>query len=398
MRILLLGVTTRALAESAARSGRPIVAVDYFGDRDQKRLVESYALQRDLGLPLTAQGLGEAARRVEAGAVVYAANLENHPSIVEGLAKERVLLGNEPGVLREVRDWRTLREFCRETRIPHPITLLPGEERQADLGDRWLCKPVRSGGGHGIHPWDGKPLDGSQILQAQAAGRAASAVFVADGRESRVIGLTEQLVGRSELGASGFVWSGNILPLDLAISDGRRLLRRVESMVDELTRRFGLRGVNGVDLIVGREEGGALRPYLLEVNPRYSASMELVERAYGMNVFSLHLEGLAGRMPDFSLAGRLDEGFLGKGIVYARRTVTLADTGGWIERGIRDVPFSGQRVEAGHPVCTVFAEGNGRPACLDRLLLRAAAVHREIEDQREERLGRTAHLDHRAYA
>lgn len=398
MRILLLGVTTRALAESARRCGQPIVAVDYFGDRDQKRLVESHALQRDLGLPLTAQGLGEAARRVDAEAVVYAANLENHPSIVEGLAKERILLGNEPGVLREVRDWRTLRGFCRETRIPHPITLLPGEERQAYPGVRWLCKPVRSGGGYGIRPWDGKPLDGSHILQAQVAGRAASAVFVADGRESRVVGLAEQLIGRSELGASGFVWSGNILPLDLALSDGGLLLRRVEDMVDGLTRRFGLRGVNGVDLIVGREEGGALCPYLLEVNPRYSGSMELVERAYGMNMFSLHLEGLAGRLPDFSLDEGLYDGFVGKGIVYARRAATLADTDEWIERGIRDVPFSGQRIEAGHPICTVFADGNGRPACLDALFLRAAAVHGEIEDQREERLGRTAHLDHRAYA
>jgi predicted ATP-grasp superfamily ATP-dependent carboligase len=398
VRILLLGVSTRALAESAARCGRPLVAVDYFGDRDQKRLVESYALQRDLGLPLTARGLGEAARRVDAGAVVYTANLENHPSIVAKLAEERVLLGNTPEVLSEVRDWRILREFCREANVPCPITLLPGEEWRADAGSRWLCKPIRSGGGHGIRLWDGRALDGSHIVQAQVPGRAASAVFVADGKESRVIGLAEQLVGRSELGASGFVWSGNILPLDLALSDGGLLLRRVEDAVEALTRRFGLRGVNGVDLVVGRDEGGALCPYLLEVNPRYSASMELGERAYGIDVFALHLDGLAGRLPDFSWDQHARDGFVGKGIVYAKGTVTVADTTGWIERGIRDVPFSGQRFEAGHPVCTVFAEGDGRSACLDGLLLRATAVYRETEDQREERLGRTAHPDHRAYA
>src|SRR5680860_611578 len=104
VRILLLGVSTRALAESAVVGGHDVVAVDYFGDQDLERVAESHALLRDLHLPLSAHGLGEAARRVEAGAVAYAANVENPPEIVEGLAGERVLLGNGPTVLRQVRD------------------------------------------------------------------------------------------------------------------------------------------------------------------------------------------------------------------------------------------------------------------------------------------------------
>lgn len=383
----MLGVSTRALAESAVAGGHDVVAVDYFGDQDLWRVAESYALQRDLHLPLSAQGLGEAARRVEADAVAYTANLENHPKVVEGLAGERLLLGNESAVLQEVRDWRTLRAFFQETGIPHPVTLFPGEERRADPEGSWLLKPARSGGGHGIHPWDGKPLGGSQILQAQVEGRPASVAFVADGRESRVLGLTEQLVGRRELGASGFTWSGNILPLDLALSDGGDLLRRVEEMVSQLTRRFGLVGVNGVDLVVTREPDGALCPYVVEVNPRYSASMELVERAYGVTVFSLHLEGLAGRLPRFSLSERLYDKFYGKGIVYAKRTATIVDTDGWIELGIRDVPPSGQCIEAGHPVCTVFSGGRDRQACFDGLLLHAAGLYGEIEQEREECFG-----------
>lgn len=379
MRVLLLGVSTRALADSAADGGQDIVAVDYFADRDQARLVESHALQRDLGLPLSAEGLRQAARLMKADAVAYSAGLENHPEIVEDLAGERLLLGNGHDVLREVRDWGTLREFCREAGIPYPVTLLPGEERRAFAGGRWLTKPVRSGGGHGIRPWDGKPLDESHILQTEVEGRSASVAFVANGSESRVVGLAEQLVGCGEFGASGFVWTGNIVPLDLTLSDGGVLLRGVEEMVALLTRRFRLRGVNGVDFIVGTDSRGALRPYLLEINPRFSASMELVERAYGIRMFSLHLEGLAGWLPEFSVGGRLREGFFGKAIVYARQTVTVGCTDRWMEQGIRDVPLSGQRIEAGHPVCTVFAEGRDRQECFDGLLLQAAARYREIE-------------------
>ncbi len=109
MRTLVLGVSTRAMVESAVRGGHDVVSADFFADRDLKRLAEGYALQRDLGLPCTAEGLGAAAQRIDADAVVYGANLENHPDVVAGLALHRRLLGNPADVLRDVRDWALLR-------------------------------------------------------------------------------------------------------------------------------------------------------------------------------------------------------------------------------------------------------------------------------------------------
>ncbi len=61
---------------------------------------------------------------------------------------------------------------------------------------------------------------------------------------------------------------------------------------------FGLAGVNGIDFI---SRGG--RAYAVEVNPRWSASMELVELAYGVSVFGAHAAACAhGQLPDFDLA------------------------------------------------------------------------------------------------
>ncbi len=393
MRILVTGLSTRAIAESAARGGHQVVTLDYFGDRDQRALVENHSLLRDLRLPFSAGSLLQASRTLDfdcrLAAVVYISNLENHPGVVEELAQGRVLLGNAPDVLRQVRDWHILRAFCRDAGIACPTTLLPGEESEADLTVRWLRKPVSSGGGHGVRRWAGEPLDENHVLQAYVEGRAASAAFVADGRRSVVIGLTEQLIGRGELGARGFAWCGNILPLSLRPGPRFTVLEKVERMAAQLTRRFGLRGVNGVDLVVADDPDGRPHPFLVEVNPRYTGSMELVERAYGLNIFSLHLEamagrlpGFAGRLPGFSLADHLhpQDRYLGKGIVYARRTVTLPETAGWMERGRRDVPFPGERIEAGHPVCTVLAEGEGREGCWNHLLAGAEAVRKEIGD------------------
>ena len=96
VRVLVLGVSTRAMVESAVRGGHDVVAVDFFGDRDQARLAESYALRRDLGLPATAEGLAAAAGRIDADAVVYGSNLENHPEVVGELAGTSAAAG-QPG-------------------------------------------------------------------------------------------------------------------------------------------------------------------------------------------------------------------------------------------------------------------------------------------------------------
>ena len=297
MRTLVLGVSTRALVESAVRGGHDVVAVDFFGDRDQALVAESYALGRDLGLPLTAEGLGEAARRIGAEAVVYGANLENSAAVVAQLAGEHEVLGNPPEVLREVRDWALLRRACEESGIAHPVTLLPGEEAGAVAG-RWLRKRVRSGGGHGVSRWDGRLLDEDHVLQSEVDGVPASVAFVADGRDCRILGLSEQLIGRAALGSSGFGWCGNILPLDLSPTESAAATAEVRHMTSTLTRRFGLRGVNGMDVVIGRDRRGVVCPHVVEINPRYSGSMELLEDAGGVNVFSVHVDACGGKLPD----------------------------------------------------------------------------------------------------
>jgi len=385
------------MVASAVRGGHDVVAVDFFGDRDQALVAESYALERDLGLPLTAEGLGEAARRVGAETVVYGANLENHAAVVAQLAGEHEVLGNPPEVLREVRDWALLRRACEESGIAHPVTLLPGEEAAAVTG-RWLRKRVRSGGGHGVSRWDGRPIDEDHVLQSEVDGVPASVAFVADGRDCRILGLSEQLIGRAALGSSGFGWCGNILPLGLSPMESAAANAEVRRTASTLTRRFGLRGVNGMDVVIGRDRRGVVRPHVVEVNPRYSGSMELLEDAGGVNVFSAHVDACAGTLPGDDTPQSTVPGSVGKAIVYARRRVTTPDTGAWLARGVRDVPRSRETIAAGHPICTVVAEGRDRRECLAGLLARATEVYAESEARREERRERPTHLDHRTYA
>jgi hypothetical protein len=102
--VLIAGVTTRAIAVSAAHAGYKVTAVDAFGDLDLRAVADVITLGAAPGTrfdPLAAAIVGE---RVPAGLVAYTSNLENHPRAVERLAHGRRLLGNSPAVLTRVRN------------------------------------------------------------------------------------------------------------------------------------------------------------------------------------------------------------------------------------------------------------------------------------------------------
>lgn len=377
-RIVLLGVSTRALAESAARDGLEVAAVDFFGDRDQARACESYALGRDLGLPLTADGLATAALRLSAEAIVYGANLENHPEVVARLSGKVRVLGNDAATVARVRDWGELRRTCARAGILAPETVLPGEEGRARRDVRWLRKRRLSGGGHGVRRWRGGALDTQHLLQAETSGVPASVAFVADGRRSQVLALTEQLIGRRALGARGFAWCGNVLPFEATPEEAGSLRRQAEHAAAALTGEFGLRGLNGLDCIVSRDEDGEPALWLVEVNPRFTGSMELAERALGVDLYALHVAGCEGRLRE-GASLPAPAGVVGKGVVYARRAITVPDTSDWYHRERRDIPHAGQVIDHGHPICTVFSSAERRDACLAGLGRQAAAVHKETE-------------------
>jgi predicted ATP-grasp superfamily ATP-dependent carboligase len=144
-------------------------------------------------------------------------------------------------------------------------------------------------------------------------------------------------------------------------------------MADAVTRDFGLVGLNGIDFIAR-----AGNPWPIEVNPRYSASMELLDRRAGASLFALHADACAGRLPESP--PRPPRRVLGKAVVFARHEVTLRETREWLrDPAIADVPHPGEQIGRGRPICTVFASGTSAGSCLRALASRAAAIYRAAE-------------------
>src|SRR4051794_15268575 len=298
VRVLVAGVSTRAAAESAARAGFEVTSVDAFGDLDQHPAVRGLSVPRDFGVRMSATAAVRAARDIACDAVVYLSNFDNHPHAVGRLASGRALWGNGPPVLRRVRDPHLLAEAIRRRGLPAlDVLLAPGKNTTAD---RWLMKPRASGGGHGVKPWKtGRRLSRGSYLQKYVEGVPGSIVFVAAEGRAVALGLSWQLVGDAAFGTSGYRYCGNILTAagDPVFAHDAALFDTACAVAGVVSEEFSLVGVNGIDFVA---RDGV--PWSVEVNPRWSASMELVERAYGLSVFQLHAQACtSGRQPDFHL-------------------------------------------------------------------------------------------------
>ena len=385
MRILITGVSTRALAHSAKAAGYDFLTLDYFGDYDQKSWCENYSLKRDFDLPFGPSRLYEASHTLTYDAVVYTASLENHPEIVArwvgngGRTARPRLLGNPAPVLARVRHWPALSAFLQRCEVPGPCTVPAGQLPPQGAGRRWLRKPIRSGGGHDVTFWPAdRPVGRGFWLQEYVPGRVCSAAFLANGREAVLLGLTEQLVGRGEFGATGFTYCGNLFPLPQGEDGaGASLAAQVRGWSAPWPANSGWWASTG--WILCSTLAGSGRSRSIRV---YSASMELIERASGLSMFDWQVRStLHGELPDAADlpatrqspetgAGAVVPGAgdsYAKAILYAERNCRAPDTRDWPARGVCDVPFPGEQIRQGEPVCTMIASGPAAGACYARL-------------------------------
>jgi predicted ATP-grasp superfamily ATP-dependent carboligase len=367
--LLILGASARAWASSVSRTGLAVHAADLFADRDLLAITAAVSVPSER----YPSALVEAALGFPSGPWCYTGALENHPGLVDAITATRPLAGNAGDAIRRVRSARHLAEELAEAGIGFPRTL---DDPSTIPGDgSWLRKPRASGGGQGIAPWTGLAVGGTSldsrresVWQERCPGLPVSGAFVVTNREARLVGASRQLIGVTAWSAPPYAYCGSIdvdpqtLPDDLGDQ-----WNRIGSV---LAGTLGLRGVVGVDAIV--TPSGRL--VVIEVNPRPTASMELVDRRTGRALAADHLAAcgvVTGRCTPAPSGGRW-----AKGILRAAALIEIDDRlcdrldgfnsawshgDGW--PAIADLPRSGTVVASGAPCISLFAVADtGREA------------------------------------
>jgi len=306
--------------------------------------------------------------------VVITSALENDPELLQALEFERPLFGSSVEAIRLVRDPQAFLSLPKQhgLRIPAIKSATGAVQRlkqrmlRATSRQRFLVKPRRSAGGLGIDWWRSDMAVGAEhYTQQYIPGKSVSAVYRADGWAAQLVGATEQLVGESLFGARGFQYCGSIGPWPLS-EQAREALANLGVV---LSQQYDLRGIFGVDLVM--DDRGRLWP--VEINPRYPASTEIVEQMTGISTLQSMREhrqqrgkrGQPGRQRAY-----------GKALLFARQPSTIPDLYAVLpEHAVADVPETGRVVEAGQPICTVFAAEATHESCEQTLQKRASAVY-----------------------
>ena len=414
--LILVGASVRAAAQSARRAAMSVVGIDSFGDTDTVDACDQcFRLDRMDSLPRLLSRLPKAH-------LMHVGGFENDLSLLQRLADRHTLLGPDPVLGNRLRKPAVLAQLARDSGLQFPETVpltesqaepVVGEDAAAeavlsiDRGRRgrsgWLIKQIGQSGGLGVG-WahrsvDSVPLaqradvafptvdggdhskrqaasdseDARRYLQRWVAGRTFGVTFLSDGKVSAPLGVCRSHFTR--IGARPFLYAGSSGPVALSDAAADSLSRLGRRLAEA-----GMCGLFGADIVVDRSD----QIWLLEINPRWTGSSELIERWLGdrgllgesgsllkaavaaaQRRFAWGSELPLGvtlglRQPDASLAGPR----YFKRIIYARHEITFS-----IERAKRslarigvglpslelcDLPPDGRRFARGEPLLTVI--------------------------------------------
>lgn len=295
---------------------------------------------------------------------VYGSGFEAQPELLRKVAEIVPLIGNSPATLSIVKNPTSFFAALRRLNISHPAVhnALP-----TDAANVYLQKFAGGSGGTHIKT----VIAGTQTLpdeyyyQQKMDGRSISLLFIANGQEIEVVGFNEQWLSPSD--SMPFRYGGAVSHVALSHEIQRQLIVAVE----ELTKTFGLVGLNSLDAIVRdntahgvSEENmniGDASVFVLEINPRLSATVDL----YGhteQNLFERHVQACLSQCSFMRQGSKHDTSQLklrckAHAIVYADSDTEVAAAIAW-PNWVVDNPAQSMhplKISAGEPVCTVVA-------------------------------------------
>lgn len=282
-----------------------------------------------------------------------------------------------------------------------PLTFQPSDVYELDEilqqydNNQFILKPLQGSGGLGIFLLNNESLSKNNysnpifenipyenhMLQEYIDGINVSS-SVLSSHDDRKNLVNTRLITEHDLGNDSFVYSGNILPLDengLKMFNDKQTNFGSDFNIDELNdemkntsqdliKELGLIGSNGVDYVL--DENWELK--VIEINPRFQGTYELVESVMNINLLDAHIKACEGEIIDLPPI----EGYAVKKIIYARKQVNIGNLN---IPNVYDIPYEGVKIEANQPLVTLISSNNDLKNALDNIKIAEDAVYKNID-------------------
>jgi predicted ATP-grasp superfamily ATP-dependent carboligase len=372
-----IGFSTRAICQACQHLGLLPVSLDAFADFDCQKAAEiSYRLPNwgASAAPDSIHSIVQILLNHGNPKILLAGGAENWPDLLAQLERHFEVLGpttSQLQVLRNPSFWRDLANlagigFPLTHPLNHPDASASDVPPAEKLPTSWLCKSYAGAGGLHVTRFNSLTTfedaaspsrPAKHYLQQWIPGRVIGAHCNLSASASELLGITEALTQEDWFGPTEFVYRGAWGPRP--VSEHPQLTQPLLRLAEAVRVATGLRGWVQFDLIEASD--GQL--WLLEINPRWAAGMELLVDTGRTNPVEAHLRAFG--LPASSNHGdprpESQVSCSAKAILYAPAPLELTDRlVSQLQRfpGIADIPADsacGQVIERGHPVLTVKA-------------------------------------------
>ncbi len=383
--VLIAAISGRQLAASARRAGLTPLVADFFADTDTHELASACRkLPGDIARGMIWRSLAPALDALAKTApspvigLIYGSGFEDRPGLLTLIARRWTVLGNDAATVAQTKAPDSFFAALDRLGIKHPYTTVAPPPR----GAGWLSKRIGGAGGSHIVPCGLKGTSRNVYYQQRLEGRSISALFVANGREARVLGFSEQWTAPSS--RSLWRYGGAVGPAALP----KPITRAMASAVKSVATEFKLKGLGSADFMMSGDEA-----LLLEINARPGATLDIFDSGRSP-LLQLHLDAVVnGKLPR---QGLKFSDAKASAIVYAKGDIAVPPHVKWPD-WVADRPKPSEWIDKNRPICTVSAragtKGRAKRLVEDRIVKILSGfrnVSRGEEGEQERRNRRSA--------
>ena len=416
--LLLMGIDTRPMVNSALKLDYKTFSISYFKTVDFKvpyaekhvldqesviscgRFEENYSPDKLLELSKDFLFQNDGENEIDKIVLTTGINAKNFSGEFKKFRK--IVRGNKntESVENKFKFYNKLKN-----KFNVPLTFQPSdvwelnEILQQYTNNQFILKPIQGSGGLGIFLLNNESCDElkqvneicqnisleNYILQEHIEGTNVSSSVLSSHNDRKNL-INSRLITEHDLGNESYEYSGNILPLDensFRMFNGTRtnsddgntkninfneLNDEMKNTSEDLIRQFKLIGSNGVDYILDKD--GELE--VIEINPRFQGTYELVENVLGINLLNAHIQACEGEIIDIPNPSKYSI----KKIIYARKQVNIGNLN---IPNAYDIPYEGVKIEKDQPLVTIISSNEDLKTAIDDAKIAEDEVYKNID-------------------
>ena len=342
--LLIVAQSGRFIAQSATYAGYTVRVADCFGDTDTLEAADQW-----LPLPaisqLTRQQFHAVLEKLSAGQacqLLCGTGVEAFYPFLASLPAHIKLIGNSVDTMALLREPNAFFALLDQLTLPYPKSYL-----HPPAPANSLLKDLHTAGGQ-INKANEHTLSAGQFYQHIIEGESFSVTFIADGQQAAVLAWNRQINCKGQY---------HLAKIRQPEPPAPAIRRAVTAALNSLVQASKLKGFNSLDFIVDQQGHW----YVLEINPRISASLELLNQPQCMQ---WHIDACNGRLPALPATETGKVRILE--YLFAEENQQIRQHPSWPQQ-CHDLPAAGSVIETGLPICTLIVEASTLQAAEQRL-------------------------------